>query len=58
MKLYVERETSPRIFMGEFGSFESAEDYVNLNEDYYEGFDWILEDDVSEYFYTDSWEEM
>lgn len=58
MKLYVERETAPRIFIGEFGSFESAEEYVNLNEEYYEGFDWILEDRDSEFFYTDSWEEM
>ena len=58
MKLYVERETVPRIFIGEFGSFESAEEYVNLNEDDYEGFDWILEDDGAEFYYADSWEEL
>ena len=58
MKLYVERETSPRIFIGEFDSFESAENYVNLNEDNYEGFDWIINDGDSEFYYTDSWENV
>lgn len=58
MKLYVERETTPRIYIGEFASHESAEEYVNLNEDDYEGFDWILEDGDFEFYYVDVWKEL
>ena len=56
MKLYVESKMSGKKVIGKFSSLESAAEFVELNDDDYEGDDFVAETEDGNFLYTDQWE--